>query len=67
MIAIIIVIIIIIIIIIIITTIIETSIGNFVIMFLCGESHRDVVSFLFGGRLIASEKKSGGVRPIPVS
>ena len=33
------------------------------ILYIRGECHREVVPFLFGGRLIALEKKSGGVRP----
>ena len=43
-----------------------TSIANFINMLLRGECHRDVVPFLFHGRLIALEKKSGGVRPIAI-
>ena len=43
-----------------------TSITNFVNMLLRGECHRDVFPFLFGGRLIALEKKSEGVRPIAI-
>ena len=43
-----------------------TSITNFVNMLLRGECHREVVPFLFGGRLIALEKKSGGVHPTAI-
>ena len=41
-----------------------TSITNLVNMLLRGKCHRDVVLFLFGGRLSALEMTSGGVSPI---
>ena len=43
-----------------------TSITGFVNTLLEGKCHPDVVPILFGGNLIALEKKSGGVRPIAI-
>jgi hypothetical protein len=43
-----------------------TSITNFVNMLLRGECHQEVTPILFGGSLIALDKKSGGVRPIAI-
>ena len=43
-----------------------TPITNFVNMLLREECHREVVPFLFGGRLNALEKKSGCVRPLAI-
>ena len=42
------------------------SLTNFVNMLLRGECHQDVIPILFGGSLIALEKKSGGIRPIAI-
>ena len=43
-----------------------TSITGFVNTLLEGKCHPDVVPILFGGNLIALEKKSGGIRPIAI-
>jgi hypothetical protein len=43
-----------------------TSLTAFVNMLLEGRCHQTVAPFLFGGNLIAIEKKNGGIRPIAV-
>ena len=43
-----------------------TSITSFINLLLDGRCHPAVIPFLFGGNLIALEKKSGGIRPIAV-
>lgn len=43
-----------------------TAITRFVNMLLSGKCHPDVIPVLFGGSLIALEKKSGGIRPIAI-
>jgi hypothetical protein len=43
-----------------------TSITGFVNTLLDGKCHQDVAPVLFGGNLIALEKKSGGIRPIAI-
>jgi hypothetical protein len=43
-----------------------SAITAFTNMLLDGKCHRDVVPVLFGGTLIALEKKSGGIRPIAI-
>ena len=43
-----------------------TSITGFINMLLEGKCHPDVAPILFGGNLIALEKKSGGIRPIAI-
>jgi Reverse transcriptase (RNA-dependent DNA polymerase) len=43
-----------------------TSITGFVNTLLEGKCHPDVAPILFGGNLIALEKKSGGIRPIAI-
>ena len=43
-----------------------TSLTAFVNSLLDGKCHKDFVQILFGGRLIAMEKKTGGIRPIMV-
>ena len=42
------------------------SLTNFVNMLLRGEFNREVIPSLFGGNVIALEKKSGGLRPIAI-
>ena len=43
-----------------------TSITGFVNVLLEGKCNKDIMPILFGGQLIALEKKSGGIRPIAV-
>ena len=43
-----------------------TALTGFVNMVLSGRCPEEVAPFFFGGRLIALEKKSGGIRPIAV-
>jgi hypothetical protein len=43
-----------------------TSLTAFVNLLLSGTCHPDIRPFLFGGRLIALQKKSGGIRPIAI-
>ena len=43
-----------------------TALTGFVNMVLSGHCPREVAPILFGGRLIALEKKSGGIRPIAI-
>ena len=43
-----------------------TALTAFVNLLLAGKCHRDVSPILFGGRLIAIDKKSGGIRPIAI-
>ena len=43
-----------------------TTLTGFVNMVLAGHCPREVAPILFGGRLIALEKKSGGIRPIAI-
>ena len=42
------------------------STTNFVNMLLEGNCHNDVIPIFFGGRLIALEKKVGGIHPIGI-
>jgi hypothetical protein len=43
-----------------------TALTSFVNLLLDGKCHPVVIPILFGGRLIAFDKKSGGIRPIAV-
>ena len=43
-----------------------TSVTSFLNSLLEGKCHKDFVHILFGGRLFAMNKKSGGIRPIIV-
>lgn len=43
-----------------------SSITAFTNMLLDGKCHRDMIPILFGGSLIALEKKTGGIRPIAI-
>ena len=43
-----------------------TSLTAFVSSLLDGRCHKDFAQILFGGRLLAMEKKTGGIRPIVV-
>jgi len=43
-----------------------TALTGLVNLLLGGSCHQDIIPILFGGRLLALEKKSGGIRPIAV-
>ena len=43
-----------------------SALTAFVNMVLAGHCHQDIIPVLFGGRLIALNKKAGGIRPIAI-
>jgi len=43
-----------------------STLTAFVNMVLAGHCHQDIIPVLFGGRLIALNKKAGGIRPIAI-